>query len=134
MAGFNGRQMTFDWDSVTIAGVQTRDVGRNNELVDVTSDDDNGWRTYLANPGVKAVEISLSGVTKDEVFVAEFYNASVTGETLTINLPSNLASPGNEEGTFMVQSFEQSGDHDGDIQFSVTLVSSGAVTYTASSA
>lgn len=134
MAGFNGRELTFDWDSTTLVGVRTRGVTNTNALVDVTTDDDAGWRTLLATPGLKNVDVTLSGITSDEVMIAEFFNSAPTGETLQVDLPSSLASPGNVSGTFMLQSLETSGDHDGAVEFSMTLQSSGEVTYTASSA
>lgn len=133
MAGFNGRELTVDWDSTTLVGVRSRTISNTNEMVDVTTDDDSGWRTLLADPGLKSVEVSVSGVTSNEVLLAEFYNASTTGETLQVSLPSSLATPGNLSGTFHLSSFEQSGEHDGAYEFSATFMSSGAVTYTASS-
>lgn len=133
MAGFNGRQFTFDWDSVTLVGVRTRTLTINNEYVDVTTDDDSGWRTLLADPGLRSVEVTIGGVTSDEVLLAEIMKASIEGETLAANLPSNLSSPGSLSGTYLVSSFEQSGDHDGEVEFSATFMSSGEVTYTASS-
>lgn len=134
MAGFNGRELTIDWDSTTLVGVRTRGVTNTNEMVDVTTDDDSGWRTLLATPGIKSVEVTAGGISSDEVLLAEFYNASTTGEALQINLPSSLTTPGNISGTFHLASFEVTGEHDGAVEFSATFQSSGAVTYTASSA
>jgi TP901-1 family phage major tail protein len=134
MAGFNGRSFTFDWNSTTLVGVQTRGMTVTNDHVDVTTDDDNGWRTLLATPGLRSVEVSLSGISSDEVLLAEVFGASITGETLQADLPSSLATPGNISGTYVVTSFEQSGEHDGAVEWSATFASTGAVTYTASSA
>ncbi len=134
MAGFNGRSFTFDWDSTTLVGVQTRGATMNNSMVDVTTDDDAGWQTLLATPGLKSLEISISGITSDEILLAEFFNASPTGESLEGSLPSSLATPGNFTGTFSLSSFELTGEHDGAYEFSATFMSNGAVTYTASSA
>ena len=132
MSGFNGRDLTIDWNSTTLVGVRTRGVTNSNEMVDVTNDDDSGWRTLLATPGVKAVEVTVGGISSDEVLLAEFYNASTTGETLKVDLPSSLNTPGNISGTFHLASFEITGEHDGAVEFSSTFNSSGAVTYTAS--
>ena len=134
MAGFNGRELTIDWDSATLVGVQSRGITNTNNMVDVTTDDESGWRTLLATPGMKSVEVTVSGIASDEVLLAEFYNASTTGESLTVNLPSSLATPGTLSGTFHLSSFETNGDHDGAVEFSATFMSSGEVTYTASSA
>lgn len=132
MAGFNGRELTIDWDATTLVGVRTRGVTNSNEMVDVTTDDDAGWRTLLATPAVKSVEVTVGGISSDEVLLAEFYNASTTGETLKIDLPSSLTTPGNVSGLFHLASFEITGEHDGAVEFSSTFQSSGAVTYTAS--
>lgn len=134
MAGHSGRDLIINWDSTTLVGVRTRGISNSNEMVDVTTDDDNGWRTLLATPGVKSVEVTAGGISSDEVLLAEFYNASTTGETLAITLPTTLATAGSISGTFHLASFEVTGEHDGSVEFSATFQSSGAVTYTASSA
>lgn len=132
MAGFNGRQFTFDWDSTTLAGVQTRSVSITNDYVDVTNDDDNGWRTLLTDPGLRSVEVTIGGITTDEVLLAEIMKASITGQTLEATLPTSLTTPGSLSGTYLVSGLEQSGDHGGEVSFSATFMSSGEVTYTAS--
>lgn len=74
MAGFNGRELTLDWNATTLVGVRSKTVSMTNDMVDVTTDDDNGWRTLLADPGLKSVEVTASGVTSDEVLIAEYYS------------------------------------------------------------
>lgn len=134
MSGFNGRQLTFDWSSTTLSGVRTRSLNVSNEYVDVTNDDDSGWRTLLADPGLRSVEVTVGGITTDEVMLAAIMAANVASDTLDANLPSSLAVPGSLSGSFLISAFEQSADHDGAVEFSVTLMSTGAVTYTASAA
>lgn len=134
MAGHNGREFTFDWDSTTLVGVRSRGVTASNELVDVTTDDDAGWRTLLEKAGVKSMEVTISGITSDEVLLAKFFEANATQETLKGDLPSSLGTPGNFSGTFGLSSYETNGDHDGAVEFSATFMSSGAIAYTASSA
>lgn len=131
---FNGRDFTFDWDSTTLVGVRSRGVTASNSLVDVTTDDSVGWRTLLNNPGVKSMEVTISGITNDEVLLAAFFAANASQQTLQGDLPSSLAVPGNFTGTWGLSSFEQNGEHDGAVEFSATFMSSGAVTYTASAA
>ncbi|RMD52397.1 hypothetical protein D6827_00085 [Candidatus Parcubacteria bacterium] len=129
---FNGRQLTIDWKATTLVGVRTRGITMNNQLVDVTSDDSNGWRQLLANPGVKSISVQVTFVYDDETLIAEFFNAAATGETLQVNLPSSLTTPGNFSGTFILESVEQNGEHDGELIATATFQSTGAVTYTAS--
>lgn len=128
MAGANGRALTFDWDSVTLVGVRTKGYTITNDYVDVTTDDDDGWRTLLADPGLRSVEATVGGISSDQVILAEIMKANITGEPLTIQLPTTT---GTLAGTFLCSSFEQSGEHDGAVEFSATFMSSGAVTYTA---
>lgn len=131
--GFNGRAFTFDWDSTTLAGVKSRTLTVNNEHVDITTDDDSGWRTLLDDPGVRSLEVSIEGIVSDEVLLAEVMGANITGQTLEATLPTALSTAGTLSGNFKVTSYESSADHDGACEFSVTFASSGEVTYTASS-
>lgn len=126
MAGANGRALQIKWDSVTLVGVRTKGWTATADLVDVTTDDDNGWRTLLATPGLRSVEVTVGGVSSDQVLINEFFNG--TGETLTGELPTTT---GTISGTFYLSSFEQTGEHDGAVEFSATFMSSGAVAYTA---
>lgn len=136
MAGFNGRELTVDFDSTTLVGIRTRGLSTSAEPVDVTTDDDTGERTLLPDPGVRSAEISVAGITSDEVLMAEIF-AGITGRTLkgaTVNLPSNLATPGTVAFDAFVSSLEVTGEHDGAVEFTATLMSAGAITYTASTA
>lgn len=128
MAGANGRALTIDWDSTTLVGVRTKGYTLTNDYVDVTTDDDDGWRTLLADPGVRSVEVTVGGISSDQVLIAAMMAASVTAETLTVQLPTTT---GTLAGSFLVSSFEQTGETDGAVEFSATFMSSGAVTYTA---
>lgn len=129
MAGHNGRELVIDWDSVTLVGVRTRTFSITNDYVDVTTDDDSGWRTLLADPGLRSLEVTVGGIASDQVLIAEIMKANIEGEPLDVNLPT--ATGAKLDGTFVVSSFEGNGDHDGAYEFSATFMSSGAVTYTA---
>lgn len=135
MAGFNGRALTIDESTTTLVGVRTRGFTVSNEHVDVTTDDDNGWRTLLATPGLRSVEVTVGGITQDEILLAEIMAASISAAVIDINLPTGTAggvvTPGKLAGSFFVSSYEQTGEHDGAAEFSATLMSTGAVTYTA---
>ena len=128
MAGANGRALTIDFDAVTLVGVRTKGYTVANDYVDVTTDDDDGWRTLLADPGTRSVEVTVGGISSDQVILAEIMKANITGEPLTVQLPTTT---GTLAGTFLCSSFEQSGEHDGAVEFSATFMSSGVVTYTA---
>ena len=136
MAGFNGRELTIDYDSTTLVGIRTRGLSISADAVDTTTDDDTGERTLLPDPGMRSAEISVAGITSDEVLLAEILSG-ISGRTLNnavVNLPSSLAVPGTVTFTAFVSSFEVTGEHDGAVEFSATLMSAGAITYVASAA
>lgn len=130
MAGANGRALIIKWDGVTVVGVRTRGYTITNDYVDVTTDDDNGWRTLLANPGLRSMEVTVGGISSDQVLIAEIMKSNITGEPLTTELPTTT---GTLTGTFLCSSFEQTGEHDGAVEFSATFMSNGVITYTAGS-
>jgi TP901-1 family phage major tail protein len=128
MAGANGRALLIDWDAVTLVGLRTKGYTFTNDMVDVTTDDDDGWRTLLADPGLRSMEVTVGGISSDQVLINEVTKASITGETLTVQLPTTT---GTLSGLFFISSFEQNGEHDGAVEFTATFMSSGVVTYTA---
>lgn len=128
MAGANGRALTISWDGVTLVGVRTKSYTITNDYVDVTTDDDDGWRTLLADPGMRSIEVTVGGISSDQVLIAEVMKANITGEPLLIDLPTTT---GTLSGTFLCSSFEQTGEHDGAVEFSATFMSNGVVTYAA---
>lgn len=128
MPAASGRELTIDWDSVVLAGVRTRGYTITNDYVDVTTDDEEGWRTLLADPATRSMEVTVGGLTKNQVLLAEVMKANITGEPLTVNLPTTT---GTLAGTFLVSSYEETGEHEGAVEFSATFMSSGAITYTA---
>jgi len=135
MAGHSSRDFTIDWDSTTIADVQSKAFTKSAEPIDVTTDDDSGWRTLLSTPGVRSVEVTISGIADDETVLADIFAASDLDQTLSATLPTALTTAGTISGTFFISSFEYNGSaSDGSEEFSATFMSSGEVTYTASSA
>lgn len=69
MPGYLGRKVNLTWGGSAVLGIREKGVTINGEPIDVTSDDDNGWRKLLTEAGEHSVDISISGVTKDDVFL-----------------------------------------------------------------
>ena len=131
MARYNGRALVIEWDTVDLVGVRTKSFNIANEHVDVTTDDDDGWITLLADPATRAIEVTVAGITENQILIAEMMDASVESEPLDIELPT--ATGALLSGNFFCTEFEGSGEHDGAFEFSATFKSSGVVTYTAGS-
>lgn len=133
MAGYNGRKFTVDFNSTTLVGVISRSLSISADFVDVTSDDDSGWATKLAEPGLRSVSASVSGVSSDEVLIAAIMQSGTFAfETLDLMLPTGTASgvttAGKLSGSFALTSVEISGETDGRVEFSGSLESSGEIT------
>lgn len=132
--GFNGRALTINWETVTIVGVNDKSAKFTNEMVDITTDDDAGWQTFLPQPGKRGASWTISGVHSSEVLLAAMMaaNASIATGTVTVNLPSALTTPGDVEGEGVITSMEISAASDGSVEFTVEIMSTGALVYTAS--
>ena len=134
MSGFNARLLTVDFETTTLVGIRTRGFTINAEPVDVTNDDDSGWRTLLAEPGLRSMEVPVAGISSDEILIAAIMEgATYALSAVVINLATGVGetTPGTLTGDFFLSSFEQTGEHDGSVEFTATLMSSGAITYTA---
>ena len=131
---FSGRALTIDLDTTTLVGVRTKGLSITNEYVDVTTDDDDGWRKLLTDPSLRACEVTVSGISDDEVLLAAIMEASKSNDAISINLPSSLANPGTVAGNFLISALETTANYDGSMEFSATFMSTGEFTYTASAA
>jgi len=130
MAGASGRDLTIEWGSgpTTLVGVRSKGYTITNDYVDVTTDDNAGWRTLLATPGLRSIEVTVSGISSDQVLIADIMAGSVTAKTMHIEFP---LTTGNITGSFLCSSFEQTGESDGAVEFTATFMSTGTLTYNA---
>lgn len=129
MAAEAGRNITFGWGTGSpqpeIAGVREKGVSLAGEAIDVSSDENNGWRTLLALAAENQVEISLSGVTKDKTLKTDWFAGNRTK-------PGKLTyeDGGIIAGTFFLAEFSEKGSYKDAVTFEAKLMSSGVVTYT----
>lgn len=128
MAANVGRNLKLKTGSTVIAGVRTKGVSINGEPIDVTTDDDAGYRTLLAEAGQMALDISVDGITKDN----ELRAAMASDTTLTLT-GASLEYPNGDTitGTFLLVSLEETGAYNDAVTFTASLQSSGQWTYTA---
>lgn len=121
--GNGGSPETF----TTIGGLRSTSITLNDEAVDITNKDSSGNRELLADGGIHSMSISGSGVFTDA--------ASETTLKGTMNASSftnfQLIIPdfGTYTGAFMCASLEYAGEFNGEVTYSVTLESSGAITF-----
>lgn len=122
-----GRNLTVARGTTTIASVRTKTVTINNEAVDITSDDDSGFRTLLETPGQKQIDMSVEGLTSDDVLLDKAANGTSLIEEYTITLPSGATIVGD----FRFNNMEIGAEYNAAITFTAELQSSGEYTYTA---
>lgn len=114
--------------STVIAGLRTTSITINGETVDVTNKDSAGVRTLLAGAGVTSMSISAEGVFQDDTEVKAMRTACIA-----MSLDDYVIEYENGDtinGEFQVTSFENSGEYNGELTFSVSLESSGVFTVT----
>jgi TP901-1 family phage major tail protein len=113
----------------TVGGLRSTGITMNDEAVDVTTKDSANVRELLANGGVQTVSVSGSGVFTDATSEATLRTAfgAASFKDFQVIIPDF----GTYEGSFMVASLEYAGEYNGEVTYSVTLESSGAITFTA---
>jgi predicted secreted protein len=129
MAAANGRELKVLKNNVPIAGVRTKTVAIAGEPIDITSDDDLGYRTMLAEAGTYSIDLTVEGVTKDDALRAVILTGgSLLLQDISIEYPDGSTI----SGDFFLASVEDSGEFADALTFSASLQSSGAWTYSAS--
>jgi predicted secreted protein len=127
--GFLGRDVAFQWGGNSpgdsIPGVREKGIEINGEPVDVTSDENLGWRTLLTEPGQKEVTVSVSGVTKNDRLKADWF-ANRRTQPIIITYPDGAILT----GTFYMASYTDTGPYNDATTFEAEFQNSGEVTYT----
>jgi len=127
MAAISGRDLIVKQGSTAIAGVRTKTLSIDNSPVDITSDDDEGFRTLGAFSGMRTMNISVEGVWTDQI-LSDIASGADSGLLLTdITIDDGVDTI---SGDFFVATFERSGSHDADVTYTAELQSSGAWTVT----
>jgi predicted secreted protein len=130
MAKSAGRAFVVKKGGTAIAAVRTKSVTFNGTLIDTTSDDDDGDVTYLANVfASKSLEISVSGLTDGDVLSDLAFSTTDSDKFLS---DLTLERPNGDvvAGTFVMTNYAENGSYDGPVEFTATLVRSGAHTFT----
>lgn len=126
MAAAKGRELLVKKGSTVLAGVRTKGVSVNGEPIDITSDDDSGYRTLLADAGTYSVDLSVEGITKDDTLVSVIMaGGSLMLSDITVEYPNGKTL----SGDFFLTSVEETGTYNEAVTFSASLQSSGAFTY-----
>lgn len=133
MAAQRGRLMRIYVGAGTttlLGGLRTTTFNMNNEPVDVSTKDTDGWRELLEDGSLKFVSISGDGIFKDSATDAQIFNAVRNGSisTYTLQFPNGDTIT----GSFLVTGYSRTGGYEGAETFTLSLESSGEPTFTIS--
>lgn len=121
--GYSGRELRISRDGTPVAGARSDDFTLNGEPTDVTDKDSAGWRTLLAEFGVKSVSGTISGIMKNGALAADVIAGDSPMKSHTI-AAGDIALL---HGDFKLQSYSPSGAHDDAVTFDASIESSGAI-------
>jgi len=128
MGAISGRAVRISRNGVSVVGAKTDSVKLNNEPLDITDKDDSGWRTLLADAGLRSVSCEVKGVIKDTALLDDIMgdptSVAIVAGVVTISGLFTLA------GDFYLQGVELGAEHDGVATFTGTLEGTGTFTVT----
>jgi predicted secreted protein len=131
MAGAS-RDIVINKNSTRIAGINSKTFNVGKSPIDITSDEDSGYRTFLDSAaGSKTIDVDFSGIIKDDVLSDIAFDGSASNYFTDIELV--FENGDTITGDFYFDGFSRSGGgSDGAVEFSGTLQSSGPWTFTPS--
>jgi len=127
MAQSIGRNLVVKKGATAIASIRTKTVTINNEPVDITTDDSDGFRTLLSIVGQQSIDLSIEGLTDDATLRAAILSP---GTILLTDITIVYPNGGIIAGDFALTTYEEAGTYNDAVTFSGTLQSSGEYTYT----
>jgi TP901-1 family phage major tail protein len=113
----------------TLGGLRSTTFSASSGEIDITNQESAQWTELLDAAGISAVSLSGDGVFKDEFTFKRARAAFLARQLRTFRIFTNTASD-YWSGTFRIGSLEQTGGHDNEQTYSISLSSSGPVTYT----
>lgn len=111
----------------TVGGLRSTSISLNQETVDITTKDSSNARELLADAGVESVSVSGSGVFTDATSEQTMQGA-FGGDNIP-NFEIVIPDLGTYQGKFQITTLEYAGEYNGEMTYSVTLESSGAVSF-----
>jgi predicted secreted protein len=127
MAAISGRKVRIKRGSTAVAGARADSLTINNEPIDITEKDSNGWRTYLADVGVRSIDAEVEGILEDSTFLAL---AVGTASALLESYTLEVDTIGDFTGNFYLASFAVTGEQADATTFTASIQSSGTITFT----
>jgi TP901-1 family phage major tail protein len=126
MSGFVGRDVEVRKGTATgtlLAGARTKSVAINNEPIDITTDDSDGFRELLAESAERHLDISIEGLTKDDVLIQLAVAGSALIDEFSIVFPDLSVVI---RGDFRINNVQLGAEYNDAVTFTAELQSTGA--------
>jgi len=123
----SGRKVRISRDGTAIVGARTDSVTINNDPIDITDKDDLGWRTMLADVGVRTISCEVEGILKDATLLGIGVG---TSSALLEACTAEIDGVATLSGNFYLQSIALGAEQADAVTFTATLESAGVVTAT----
>lgn len=132
MVAQKGRELLIKIDNgagfVTVAGLRSKRLSFNAQLVDVTDAESAGrWRELLGGAGVQRAALSGAGIFKDQASDALVRALFFAGTIVVWQIV--IPDFGTVAGPFQIAALDYSGAHDGEVVFEIALESAGLLTF-----
>lgn len=114
--------------AVGIIGSRNDGVTFANAEVDITDKDDNGYRTLLADWGVRSVDVNIEGILKDDELIV-IATSGVTSVLLS-DYTLSIEGFGSIACDFFMNNLALGATTNEGVTFTATFLSSGQYTYT----
>jgi len=114
----------------TVGGLRSTSVSLNGEAIDITNQESSQWSEILDRAGINSVSLSGSGVFKDDASLALARKLVLDRILRNWQVLVNGSAGDYWQGCFKMTTLEQAGDYNNEQTYSISLESSGPVTYT----
>lgn len=111
---------------VTVAGARSDSFTVTRDTVDITDKDINGWRSLLGEVPNVAVDLTVSGVLKDETLIVDSLNPNTSLFHYRITFESFTKSA---TGLWALSNVEVTAETNDVTTFSAQLMSSGVIVW-----
>ena len=123
----SGRKLRISRGGTAVVGARTDNFTINNEPIDITDKDDAGWRTLIADAGLRSISADVEGVLKDGTLIAA---ASGTASALIASSVLEVDGVATFTGDFMLTSVALGAEQGDAITFTANMESSGTLSVT----
>ncbi len=115
---------------VTVAGLRSRRIAFNAEIVDITHAESAGrWRELLDGAGIKRAGLSGRGLFRDAATDALIRQTFFDGAVKDCQVV--IPDFGTVTGAFQITALEFAGEHNGELTYDMSLESAGELTFAA---